>query len=172
MQSLREIWDCWNGDGRIDYQGKFYQFSLMTPFFNPGPSEYPPPPIFTAAINSYNCRVAGQVSDGLMLHSLNSPEYVRQVVRPNIARGAQQAQRDPSQCQRYRRGIHHHRPQPGLHPGDGGRGAAAYCLFTPPPAPTFRCWNATASRKSGNACTACPWKASGLRWAGWSTTIC
>ena len=97
VESLRQIWDCWNGDGRIDYQGKFYQFSLMTPFFNPGPSEYPSPPIFTAAINAYNCQVAGQVSDGLMLHSLNSPEYVRQVVKPNVARGAQQAHRDPSQ---------------------------------------------------------------------------
>ena len=96
VESLRAIWDCWNGDGRIDYQGKFYQFSLMTPFFNPGPSEYPSPAIFTAAINPYNCRGAGQVSDGLLLHSLNSPEYLRQVVKPNIARGAQQAQRDPA----------------------------------------------------------------------------
>jgi probable F420-dependent oxidoreductase len=96
VESLRAIWDCWNGDGKLDYQGKFYQFSLMTPFFNPGPSEYPSPPVFTAAINAYNCQVAGQVSDGLMLHSLNSPEYMRQVVQPNIARGAQRAQRDPS----------------------------------------------------------------------------
>jgi alkanesulfonate monooxygenase SsuD/methylene tetrahydromethanopterin reductase-like flavin-dependent oxidoreductase (luciferase family) len=41
--------------------------------------------------------VAGEVSDGLMLHSLTSPEYVRQVVRPNVARGARQVNRDPSE---------------------------------------------------------------------------
>jgi probable F420-dependent oxidoreductase len=81
----------------LDYQGKFYQFSLMTPFFSPGPSEYPPPSVFTGAVNAYNCRVAGEVCDGLMLHSLTSAEYVRQVVKPGLVRGAEHAARDPSQ---------------------------------------------------------------------------
>jgi probable F420-dependent oxidoreductase len=97
VQSLRHIWDCWASGRQLDYLGKFYQFSLMTPFFSPGPSQYPPPAIFTAAVNAYNCRVAGEVSDGLMLHSLTSPDYVRQVVKPNVAKGAKQAGRDPSE---------------------------------------------------------------------------
>ncbi len=95
VQSLRCIWDCWAGGGRLDYQGRFYQFSLMTPFFSPGPSLYPAPAVFTGAVNAYNCRVAGEVSDGLMLHSLTSAEYVRQVVRPGLAQGAERAGRDP-----------------------------------------------------------------------------
>ena len=97
VQSLRHIWDCWASGRQLDYLGKFYQFSLTTPFFSPGPSQYPPPAIFTAAVNAYNCRVAGEVSDGLMLHSLTSPDYVRQVVKPNVAKGAKQAGRDPSE---------------------------------------------------------------------------
>jgi len=96
VQSLRHIWDCWQSAGQLDYQGKFYQFSLMSPFFNPGPSGHPAPGIFTAGINPYNCQVAGEVSDGLMLHSLNSPEYVKQVVKPKIAAGAKRAGREPS----------------------------------------------------------------------------
>ena len=60
----------------------------------PGPSEYPMPEVFTAAVNSYNCQVAGEVSDGLMLHSLTSPKYVREVVRPALEKGAQKAGRD------------------------------------------------------------------------------
>ena len=66
----------------------------MTPFFDPGPSEYPLPEVFTAAVNAYNCRVAGEVADGLMLHSLTSPEYVKNVVRPNLEEGARKAGRD------------------------------------------------------------------------------
>jgi probable F420-dependent oxidoreductase len=97
VQSLKHIWACWASGHQLDYRGKFYQFSLMTPFFSPGPGEHPPPAIFTAAVNAYNCRVAGEVSDGLMLHSLTSPEYVRQVVKPNLVKGARQAGRDPSE---------------------------------------------------------------------------
>ena len=40
VESLRHIWDCWDNGTRLDYRGKHYQFSLMTPFFNPGPSAY------------------------------------------------------------------------------------------------------------------------------------
>ena len=96
VQSLRAIWHSWQTGEKLDYQGKSYQFSLMTPFFSPGPCEYPAPEIFTAAVNSYNCQVAGEVSDGLMLHSLTSPEYVRKVVRPGLEKGAQKAGRDSS----------------------------------------------------------------------------
>ena len=93
VQSLRAIWNCWDTGSSLEYAGDFYQFSLMTPFFSPGPGDYNPPPVYTAAVNAYNCLVAGQVSDGLMLHSLVSPEYVRNVVRPNIAEGARRAGR-------------------------------------------------------------------------------
>ena len=94
VQSLRAIWNCWDTGSNLEYAGDFYQFSLMTPFFSPGPSDYNPPPVYTAAVNAYNCLVAGEVSDGLMLHSLVSPEYVRQVVKPNIAEGARRAGRN------------------------------------------------------------------------------
>ena len=96
VESLRHIWDCWNGDGRLDFQGKFYRFSLMSPFFNPGPSRYKDPEIYNGAINAYNCRVAGQVADGLMLHSLTSAEYVRGVVKPSLEQGARERGRAAS----------------------------------------------------------------------------
>ncbi len=97
IQALREIWQSWDTGARLNYSGEFYQFSLMTPFFSPGPGQNPQPPIFNAAVNAYNCRVAGQVSDGLVLHTFTSADYVRQVVRPNIAAGARQVGRDPSE---------------------------------------------------------------------------
>ena len=94
VQSLRAIWNSWQSGEKLNYHGESYNFSLMTPFFSPGPSEYPLPEVFTAAVNAYNCQVAGEVSDGLMLHSLTSPEYVKNVVRPSLIKGAQKAGRN------------------------------------------------------------------------------
>ena len=94
VQSLRAIWNSWQSGEKLNYHGESYHFSLMTPFFSPGPSEYPLPEVFTAAVNAYNCQVAGEVSDGLMLHSLTSPEYVKNVVRPSLIKGAQKAGRN------------------------------------------------------------------------------
>ena len=96
VQALRAIWKAWETGERLRYEGKHYQFTLMTPFFSPGPGAFPPPPVFTAAVNAYNCQVAGEVADGLMLHSLTSPGYVRDVVRPALAKGAERADRDSS----------------------------------------------------------------------------
>ena len=94
VQSLKAIWNSWQSGEKLNYHGESYHFSLMTPFFSPGPSEYPLPEVFTAAVNAYNCQVAGEVSDGLMLHSLTSPEYVKNVVRPSLIKGAQKAGRN------------------------------------------------------------------------------
>ena len=94
VQALKAIWAAWETGERLNFQGKHYQFTLMTPFFSPGPGGFPPPPVFTAAVNAYNCQVAGEAADGLMLHSLTSPEYVRDVVKPALARGAARSGRD------------------------------------------------------------------------------
>ena len=96
VQALRKIWECWETGIPLDYKGKYYQFSLMTPFFNPGSSGLDMPLIFTAAVNPYNCSVAGEISDGLLLHSLTSPEYVSKIVKPGLQKGSIKAERDPS----------------------------------------------------------------------------
>jgi probable F420-dependent oxidoreductase len=95
VQSLHAIWDAWQTGERLAFHGDYYNFSLMNPFFSPGPSEQPRPPVFISAVNPYNCRVAGEVCDGLSLHPLASQKYVKQVIVPNIASGAAKAGRDP-----------------------------------------------------------------------------
>ena len=95
VQSLHAIWDAWQNGTRLSYHGEHYNFSLMTPFFSPGPSEQPRPPVFISAVNSYNCRVAGEVCDGVSLHPLSSPEFVKQRVLPHVVDGATRTERDP-----------------------------------------------------------------------------
>ena len=96
VQSLRAIWEAWQTGEGLAYHGEHYNFSLMTPFFSPGKSEQPPPPVFISAVNPYNCRVAGEVCDGVALHPITSPKYLKEVIKPSIADGAARAGRDPS----------------------------------------------------------------------------
>jgi probable F420-dependent oxidoreductase len=45
IQSLKSIWHTWQSGEKLEYHGESYNFSLMTPFFDPGPSEYPFPEV-------------------------------------------------------------------------------------------------------------------------------
>ena len=91
--ALRAIWECWQSGGGLDFNGQFYRFSLMTPFFNPGPIKHPKIPIYLAGVNPYMCGLAGEVSDGLHVHPFNSPTYLRDVVHPAVEAGLQKSGR-------------------------------------------------------------------------------
>src|SRR4051812_12979108 len=36
--AIHAIWASWNEGAKLDFHGDFYTHTLMTPFFNPGPS--------------------------------------------------------------------------------------------------------------------------------------
>ncbi len=91
--ALRAIWSAWQGDGKINFRGEFYKITLMTPFFNPGPIEYPDVPIYIAGVNEHLCRVAGELCQGFHVHPFHTTKYIREIVLPNIERGAKQANR-------------------------------------------------------------------------------
>jgi probable F420-dependent oxidoreductase len=93
IQMIHAIWDCWQNGTRPDFHGKFYNFSLMTPFFNPGPIEHPRPSIYIAGVNEYICRLAGELCDGFHAHPFHSLKYLDDVVRPNIEQGLKKAGR-------------------------------------------------------------------------------
>jgi probable F420-dependent oxidoreductase len=91
--ALRAIWDCWQSGTKLNFKGQFFRFDLMTPFFNPGPIEYPKIPIYVAAVNEHMCRVAGEVCEGLHVHPFNSPKYLREFVQPAVNEGLAKAGR-------------------------------------------------------------------------------
>ncbi|MBK7977751.1 MAG: TIGR03617 family F420-dependent LLM class oxidoreductase [Deltaproteobacteria bacterium] len=94
--SIRAIWDTFQNGTPLDYQGRFYRFSLMTPFFSGGPIEHPRIPIYIAGVNEYMCRLAGELCDGFHVHPFHTTRYVREFVRPLVAEGAAKTGRDPS----------------------------------------------------------------------------
>lgn len=95
IQALRAIWDCWQNGTQLDFRGQFYQHTLMTPFFSPGPIVHPDIPIYIAGVNTGLAQLAGELGDGFHVHPLNSVKYIQEIVKPNIAIGAERANRSP-----------------------------------------------------------------------------
>lgn len=48
----------------------------MTDMFNTGPIDNPQIPIHIAGVNEHNCRLAGELCEGLCLHPVSSRKYV------------------------------------------------------------------------------------------------
>jgi probable F420-dependent oxidoreductase len=94
--ALRAIWKCWQHGSKLEFQGDFYRFDLMTPFFSPGPQEHPHVPVYIAGVNRQICRLAGELCDGFHVHPLHTLKYIRESVRPWIAEGAAKAGRAAS----------------------------------------------------------------------------
>lgn len=93
VESLRAIWDTWQNGTPLQYQGEHYNFSLMIPVFDPGPIDQPHIPISISAVNTYMLRLAGELTDGLQLHSFCTDKYVADVVLPTVEDGARRAGR-------------------------------------------------------------------------------
>jgi len=91
--AMRAIWDSWQNGTKLDFAGDIYNFNLMPPFFNPGPIEHPNIKVSIAAVNRNMLRVAGEVCDGVILHSFNTHKYAREVILPNLEQGAAKAGR-------------------------------------------------------------------------------
>ncbi len=87
VAALRHIWGAFQHEHRLSFKGDFYSFSLMSPFFDPGPIEHPRIPIYLAAVNERMFRVAGEGADGVEAHPFSTPAYLRDVGIPALAKG-------------------------------------------------------------------------------------
>ncbi len=93
VETLRAIWDTFQNGTKPNYSGEHYQFTLINPVFNPGPLEHPYIPIHLAAVNEGNARIAGEVADGIKLHSFNTMKYTQEVLVPSIEKGLEKSNR-------------------------------------------------------------------------------
>ena len=70
--AIRAIWDCWNTGAKLDFQGDFYQHTLMTPFFQPGPNPRRRPHLPGRRGRDDFDEVAGEVADGFICHGFTT----------------------------------------------------------------------------------------------------
>ena len=87
IRAVRSVWKSWQDGTKLDFNGKFFKLDLMTPFFNPGPIEFPAIPIYVAGVNEGMCRLVGTVADGLHVHPLHTMRYLRDVIVPSVGEG-------------------------------------------------------------------------------------
>jgi len=92
--ALRAIWDSWQHQTRLNFQGEFYKLTLMTPFFSPAPHEYHRIPIFVAGVNRRMCELAGELCEGFHVHPLHTTRYLKEKILPNIEIGLARSRRE------------------------------------------------------------------------------
>jgi len=93
IEAVRAIWSAWETGERLNHRGEFYQHTLMSPFFSPGPNPYGNPELWLAGVGERMTEVAGAVADGLVVHSFTTRRYLDEVTIPALDRGAASAGR-------------------------------------------------------------------------------
>ena len=97
VQSLRAIFDRWQNGTPLNFEGEYYRFTRMQPFFDPGPIEHPDIPILLAGVGPFMLRLVGEVADGVLTHPSNSDlRNVKERTLPAIEEGAKRAGRSLS----------------------------------------------------------------------------
>lgn len=95
--ALHAIWRAWAHDEPLEYNGEFYQFTLMPPMFRPPHNAFGDPKIMIAGVGRRLVRVATQFGDGLFVHPFTSPEYYKQQIEPAVIEGLTSSGRARSQ---------------------------------------------------------------------------
>jgi probable F420-dependent oxidoreductase len=87
VEAVRAIQRSWHERVPLEFRGRYYHHTLMTPMYDPGPNPYGPPPIWLAALGPRMCRLAGEIADGVLVHPFHTGEYVRDHVVPAVHAG-------------------------------------------------------------------------------------
>ncbi|HEV7735699.1 MAG TPA: TIGR03617 family F420-dependent LLM class oxidoreductase [Candidatus Binatia bacterium] len=96
--AVRAIWRCWNEGEKLDFRGRFYTHTVMTPIFVPSASPWGPPRVVLAAVQPRMTEVAGEVADGVLVHPFNSRRFLQTSLVPSLERGLAKAGRTRAQC--------------------------------------------------------------------------
>ncbi len=94
--AMRAIWANWYNGEPLEFVGKYYRHTLMTPAFTPEDKEYGAPRVILAAVGPAMTEVAGEVADGMIIHPFSNMPYINSVTLPAIEAGLAKAgkQRD------------------------------------------------------------------------------
>lgn len=87
VTALRTIWDSWQNRKPLNFQGRYYNFSLMNPVFDPGPIRNSRIPIYISAVNAGMFSLAGELCDGVILHPFHTINYLREIAMSNLDKG-------------------------------------------------------------------------------------
>ena len=95
--AMRAIWDNWYNDKPLQFMGKFYRHTLMTPAFTPRNNSHGAPKVILAAVGPHMTEVAGEVADGLIIHPFSNVAFINAVTLPALERGLAKSGRTRAQ---------------------------------------------------------------------------
>lgn len=91
--AMRAIWANWYQGEPLQFVGKYYTHTLMTPAFTPQNKDFGAPRVVLAAVGPHMTEVAGEVADGMIIHPFSTVAYIESVTLPAIERGLAKAGR-------------------------------------------------------------------------------
>lgn len=91
--AMRAIWANWYDGEPLEFVGKYYRHTLMTPAFTPEDKDYGAPRVILAAVGPAMTEVAGEVADGMIIHPFSNIPYINSVTMPAIEAGLAKAGR-------------------------------------------------------------------------------
>ncbi len=86
IAALRAIWRCWKEGSKLNFEGEYYKFTLMTPAFVPEPMAAAPPAVTIGAVGPAMLRLAAEACNGVRLHPFCTRRYQENVVTPIVAK--------------------------------------------------------------------------------------
>ena len=96
INAMHHIYDCWYQGDRLDFQGEYYQHTLMPSTFTPKNSKWGRPRIFLSATGPLMTRVAAEAADGFIMHPFTTEKFIREVNLPAVAAGLAAVEMDRS----------------------------------------------------------------------------
>lgn len=94
IEAIRAIFACWQDGTRLDFEGRFFRHTLMTPMFSPGPSPWGPPPIAVGALGPRMTEMVAATADGLLVMPFTSRRFFEDHTLTHVQRGLAGAGRD------------------------------------------------------------------------------
>lgn len=85
--AVQAILRAWQTGERLDYRGRFWQHTLMTPQFDPGPNPCGPPPVLVGALGPRMTAMAAEVADGLLVMPFNTERHYRERTLAAVDKG-------------------------------------------------------------------------------------
>ena len=89
INAMNAIFACWYEGKRLDFNGEYYQHTLMPSTFTPPDTEPAyKPEILLSATGPLMTKVAGEVADGLITHPFSTERYLKEVTIPAVKEGS------------------------------------------------------------------------------------
>ena len=89
INAMHNIFDCWYDGYDLEFEGEYYQHTLMPKTFTPKNIAADRPKILLSATGPLMTKVAAETADGLIMHPFSTEKFIREVNIPAIEVGLQ-----------------------------------------------------------------------------------